>query len=294
MSSSPPWSWMERVSQPSSMPSASMRTRRRASSSRAAGRAGEEAQLVDEAADLVALDDVGDVAGDDELALLEDDGLIAEVVELAEDVRGDEDGDAALAGAGEDVAQVAAAARVEAVGGLVEDEQARAVEQAAGDEQALAHALGQGAGGGVALVDEVEGGEHLVDGGRELGLGELEALAEEAQVLGRRHVLVERVTVAEEADLTAQGGLVGARPHAVELDAALAGGEHGGEHAQGGRLAGAVGADEADDRAAGDREGEAADGPALAVVGLAEVLELDAHAGAANVPRAAEIPPGRS
>jgi hypothetical protein len=71
------------------------------------------------------------------------------------------------------------------------------------------------------LSTEVEGGEHVLDRGVELGGGELEALAEEAQVLGRRHVLVERVAVAQEADLAAQGGLVGAGGRTPSKHAAL-------------------------------------------------------------------------
>ena len=233
--------------------------------------------MVDEAADVVAGDDVGDVAGDHELALLKDRHLIAEVVELAQDVGRDHDGDAAGAGLGQDRAQVAATTRVEAVGRLVEDEQARTVQEAASDEQALAHALRQRAARGVTLVAEIEGRQHVLDGWLEHVAGKFETLAEEAQVFRRRHVFVERIAVAQKADLAPQGGLVGARGLTVEGDAARARAQHRRQHAQRGRLAGAVGPDEAEDRAAGDRQGQAAHGPALAVVGLSEVTKLDAH-----------------
>ena len=61
---------------------------------------------------------------------------------------------------------------------------------------------------------------------------------------------------------------------AVEEDAAAAGLEEPGEGAQGGGLAGAVGADEGDDLAGFDGEGDALDGFDLAVGDL-EVLDLE-------------------
>ena len=132
----------------------------------------------------------GDAAGD------EDRDAVADHLQLAEQVAVDEDGLALAAEALEDVADVAAADGVDAVGRLVEQDEVRVVDQGLGEADALGHALGVGgdravgAGGhadeveqfggaaaAVAAVDVGEGGEELDD----LPAGQV---AGEAVVLG--------------------------------------------------------------------------------------------------------------
>ena len=159
---------------------------------------------------------------------------------------------------------------VEAVGGLVEDEHLGIAEQRRRQGQALLHA------GGVAL-DRALGGaleldqlERLVDA----RVGDAGAGGDHAQRVAPGAAGVEAGGVEQRADPC--GGRVqlpvpaaedrhrpGRRPHEVE------------DHAQGGRLAGAVGAQHAGDRARLDREAHVVHGEDLLAEALGQVLGLD-------------------
>jgi hypothetical protein len=231
--------------------------------------------LVDAAADLVAADDLLDGAGDLELALLDDGDGVAEAVELAQDVAADHDADALAGDLAQDLAQLAAGERVEAVGGLVEQQQLGAVDQGAGDREALAHALAHLGDAGLGLAAEVEDLQELGDAGAGGLVGLAVALGEELQVAGGGHAGVEGGAVAEEADALADLVAGGPGVAAVPQHAALVGALQGGEDPQGGALAGAVGADQGEHLAALDRQVEALHRVAHAVVRVVDVVALD-------------------
>src|SRR5262249_42711873 len=95
----------------------------------------------------------------DELAVAEDGGVVADLVDVGKVVAGD--GQRFLAGKRLDPAEHAAAGfRVQAVGRLVPDEQVRLVDQAGGHGEAGGHAVGEAA-------DPVAGGVQQVDGADE-------------------------------------------------------------------------------------------------------------------------------
>ena len=110
-------------------------------------------------------------------------------------------------------------------------------------------------------------------GRHERGVDAVE-LGVQAQVLRGRQVAVERRVLEDEADVAAD--VVALADDVVAGDVGAAAGRLGerAEHVDRRRLAGAVGAEEAEDLAAGDVEADAAHGLDLAE-GLSEVLDVD-------------------
>src|SRR5665647_3313730 len=145
-------------------------------------------------------------------------------------------------------------ARVEAGVRLVQQQHARPVEDGARDGQALAHTLAVGAHDVVAAVAELEALEELRDA--RLAVVHPVHVGVEAQVLQRREVEVQHGVVRDEPDGAAHGHRVVAHVVAGDPDRAGAGREQRGEHAQHGRLAGAVGAEDAEKAAALEAEGK--------------------------------------
>src|SRR5215217_9359706 len=183
------------------------------------------------------------VEGDD--AALVDDGDAVAVLGLVHVVGGDEHGDLLAA---VQLLQVVpdggAGLGVQADGRLVQEQHPRRVQQAPGDLQPPPHAAGEGLDQVAAAFPEVDHGQHLlaaVGGG---GPVDAVQLAVEAQVLLGRQVGVEGRLLEDQADVAAN--LV---PLAGDVEAGhrgRAGGRlgQGAEDLDGGRLAGAVGAEE--------------------------------------------------
>ena len=102
------------------------------------------------------------------MAAVEDDDVVADLLELAEQVGGDEDGDAEVAAdALHEPQHVGAGGGVEAVGRLVEEDQPRVVGERLGELGALLHAGGVAAHRPVALLVEADVAQHV--GGRARG-----------------------------------------------------------------------------------------------------------------------------
>ena len=199
----------------------------------------------------------GLVEGD--LAFTEDDDALDEAEGLGDVVVGEDDRLAAFVEAGEELFEGAAGGRVEAVEGLVGEEELGVVDEGAGDGEALGHSAAEGFDGVVGAVGEVnileEGGGA---GGRVFDAVEF---AEELEVLAGGEVAVEHGLVADEADARADGG--GGALLAEERKRAGGGSGEGGEEAKEGALAGAVGAEEGDVAAGGDLEVDVAQDGAL-------------------------------
>src|SRR5690606_40415895 len=92
----------------------------------------------------------------DDGALVDDRDVAAQLLGLFQVMGGEDDGHPLAVELGDEVPHRAAQLDVDAGGGLVEDQQARLVDQRAGDHQAALHAAGEHARGHVALVPQAE------------------------------------------------------------------------------------------------------------------------------------------
>ena len=108
-------------------------------------------------------DQVGDRALRDDVAVVDDRGDVAGLLDLVEQVRGEQHGAALGDQLADQVAELEDAGRVEPVDRLVEDQQLGVAEQAAGDAEALAHAERVGADLVVGAAAEADALERGVD-----------------------------------------------------------------------------------------------------------------------------------
>jgi hypothetical protein len=147
--------------------------------------------------------------------------------------------------------------RVEAGGRLVEEDDARVADQGHRQVQAAQHATGVGGrqlGGGLGQVEPLQ-----QRGGAPPALAPVQVVqvGHQAQVLLAGEQLVHRRELAGDADRRADR--VGLPGQVVTGDLHLAGvgADQGGQDVDGGGLAGAVGAEQREDRALGDLEVDA-------------------------------------
>src|SRR5258705_3737415 len=170
------------------------------------------------------------------------------------------------------VPELAPRSRVDARGGLVEEEEPGLVDEAGGEREALLPAAGERAGELVLARREAEALEGLAH--VPLAVRDLVHARHEVEVLLDGEVLVEAELLRHVAHraLDAPGVL---RDVVAEHDAmTLVGREEPADHADGGGLAAAVGAEEAIDRALRDLHREVIDDRLLAEA-LGEALDVD-------------------
>ena len=159
-------------------------------------------------------------------------------------------------------AELADAGGVEAVGRLIEDHEFGIVQDRCRDGEALAHAERVRARLVAAPRRQADEREHLVDA--RVGDARID-LRPEAQVVARRHVREVRLPFERRAGAAEGFGEMRARVEAEEFGVA-AGRRDEAEHRADGRgLAGAVGAEEAEDASTAHFDVERIDGGALAV-----------------------------
>ena len=200
---------------------------------------------------------LGDRPLHDHPAPVEDDGPVADQFHLVQQVRRQEDGGALGAQLADEFADVLHALRVEAAGGLVEHDDVGLVDERQGDAQALPHAVGEAAGLGVGPVEQPHHVEHLGDA----LLADLAVhLAEHAQVAPGGHVAVEHGVVHEAAQMAQRPLPVGGHFVVEHLRVAAGGVDEAEDHADGGGLAAAVGAEEAEHVAPADGDVQVVDG----------------------------------
>ena len=146
-----------------------------------------------------------------------------------------------------------AALGVEAGGGLVEEQDAGPVHDRPGHHQPLGHAARQRRDVGLGPVGQTELLQEPV--GRLAGLAARhpEVAAVEVEVLPDGELPVEGVRLRDDADDLLGPGRVGDHVDATDEGPPRGGQDPGGEHADGGRLAGAVGAEEPEDLPGIDR-----------------------------------------
>jgi hypothetical protein len=145
---------------------------------------------------------------------------------------------------------------VEAGEGFVEDEEFGVVEQGGEQEDFLAHALGVGGERGVAIVPEADEAEEFVHFGFEDAAGKAAQAAGELEVFAAAEVGIEVGLLGDVAEAALEALQVAADILAVEEDASAGRLEQAGEHLDGGALAGAVGAEIAQDLARADGEAD--------------------------------------
>ena len=134
------------------------------------------------------------------------DEVVADALDLAEQVAGHDDGDAELvAGAADEVEHLIAAGRVEPVRGLVEEQELRVVDERLGQLDALLHARRVAAHGPVALLEEADVAQHVggaLAGRRARQAGHARHVVDE---VGRRDVGGQAVVLGHVADELADG-----------------------------------------------------------------------------------------
>ena len=189
---------------------------------------------------------------------VEDGDAVAETLGFLEPVGGEKDGDAAFAQAVDQLVHLAGCDRIETGGRLVEEDDRRIAEQRACERDALAEPLREAAAGIVRAAGEVDRRQRLPD--PRLRLCELVQPGEELEVLGHGETQVEAGVLGHHRDPLADLDAV-RRVEQQTRDAGRArgGGDQGGEHAHGGRLAGAVRAEKAEHLTGGDAEGDIID-----------------------------------
>ena len=203
-------------------------------------------------------------------AAADDHQVVGDDLDLVQQVRGQQDGAAALGEALEQPAHPVDAGRVESVGGLVQDQHLRVTEQCVRDAEPLPHAEGVVADPAVALAaGQADDLEHLVDP----ATGQPHHGGAEAKDLAAGPAGVLRRGVQQDADVPAGVGELGVRD---AQDGAATRGWRGqpGHHAHRGRLACPVGTEEAGDGPGLGSEGHAVDGKVCAVA-LAEFFDSD-------------------
>ena len=168
----------------------------------------------------------------EDLAAVDDRGHVADLLDLVQQVGGEEDGPAVVDERAHELAELDDAGRVEPVGRLVEDQQLRVGQQAAGDAQPLAHphrvglhslvgALGQADAVERDLDPAVRSGSRRRRDAQVLPAGQVPM---EARLLDDRTHPLERVTAplgdghAEQAHLPAVAGV---RPSSTRMSVVL-------------------------------------------------------------------------
>ena len=134
------------------------------------------------------------------------------------------------------------------------------MDEGGGQIEPATHAARVGPDGPVGGVDEVEALEQLDCAARGRARRLTRQLAHHAQVLAPGEVLVDRRVLAGEADRGAHGVGLAGDVESEHRRVARVGGEQRREDAHGGRLAGAVGAEQAEDRPGRDLEIDAVEG----------------------------------
>src|SRR6266511_1236523 len=203
---------------------------------------------------------IGCSLGDD-AAVVDDDDVIGEPVGLVQILGREYERRALRDEFAEHRPEVAAAVRVESGGGLVEEEDGRRGDQAGGEVESPAHAARVGLDGLACRVGEVERGEQLGGPGARDPAREVVEAADHLQVGASGQQLVHRRLLAGEADAWTHARRLADDVEAVNEGASLVRPQQRRQDANGGRLAGAVAAEQAQHATPGDLEVDLAQRP---------------------------------
>ena len=220
----------------------------------------------------LALDDGGRALGD-ELALVDEAQAVAELG-FVHVVGGDHDGRALVGEAPDQPPEVSPRDGVDARRGLVEEDEARRMDEGAGEGEALAVAAGQRARELALAPREVGELDHPRHAGGPLGSRHLVDAGVEGQVLHHGQVVVEGELLGHVPDHGLDALGVAGEVDAEHGAPALARLEDAAQHAEGGGLPRPVGPEEAVELTGADLEIQVVDGDALAE-SAGEVPRLD-------------------
>ena len=209
----------------------------------------------------------------DRAAVVEHDDVVGEAVGLFEVLRREDQRGALAHELAQQVPEVAAAARVETGGRLVEEQHLGRRDEAGGEVEPAAHAAGERLHELVGVVGEVEQLEQLVGAaGGPPRFGQVVQPTDHLEVEPGAHQPVDRGLLRGDADAPAHRGGVGDDVEAGDAwRAPSVGVRERGEDADRGGLAGAVVAEQAEHGARRHVEVEVAQGPEVAEA-LAEAL----------------------
>jgi hypothetical protein len=169
----------------------------------------------------------------------EDDDAVADALDLGEDVAADEDR-AVLREFFDEAAGLVDLRGVQAVGGLVQEQDGRVVEERGGEADALLVAFAERADAAGTHLGEPAAFDGALDGGVAGRAGDAEEACAELEILGHGHFGVERIGLGQVAQ-ACQGFLSRVDGvEAVDRDMPDIGGQEAGDHPDGGRLARAV------------------------------------------------------
>jgi hypothetical protein len=200
---------------------------------------------------------------------------IADLLHLGEDVGAEQHGDPSGTEVADGLADLANASRVKAVGGLVEDQQLRSLEQGGRDREPLLHAERVGLVPVLVTSAEGHGLERLVDAGVRLA----DRAGQQQEVLSSGEHRGELRRLHHRAYPRHHLGQVPRHLGPEELHRAPGGTSETEQHPDRGGLAGAVGAEEPVHAARGDGEVEVTHrhphGPLTRAEGLVESVRLD-------------------
>jgi hypothetical protein len=174
---------------------------------------------------------------------------VGELVRLVEVLRGEEDRDALRDELADDRPHRAPAARVEAGGGLVEEDDSRRADQRHGEVEPAPHAAGVDGRELVRGVHQVEALQQLRDAAPAGVLAEVLQVRHQREVLGAGEQVVDRRELAGDAEEAAHRSRVGDDVVPGDVDLAGIGAEQRGQDLDRRRLAGAVRPEQREDGA---------------------------------------------
>lgn len=222
----------------------------------------------------VAIEQIVERIKGNECATFKNEQMGAQIGQIGEDVRANQDGFALIAQFVEQGAQLDAGARVEAACGLIEHQDVGVMQECACEAEALGHTAGETHDEGVFFVRKVDKRQHIVDEGGAGSRRYVVTARIKVEVFESGHRLVDAKDVGHKADTLADSIGVLRDRHAVDHDVAATQGCQGGEHAHGGGFAGAIGANQADRGATWDCAGEGIKGYKIAVC-FADIVEFN-------------------
>jgi hypothetical protein len=212
----------------------------------------------------------------DDLAPVDDPDPVGELLGLLEVLGGEEDGDPLVAREMRNlIPERGPALDVEAGGRLVEEQNPGPVQEREREIEAALHPARVADDLAIGRLAQADALDQLVAATPALALRDPVQGSLEAHVLARGQLRVERRLLEGGADRVADPGAVGDDVVARDPCASGAGGEESGEDVDGRRLAGAVRAEEAVDRAGRDLEVDSGDGADAALEFADEAARLD-------------------
>ena len=218
-----------------------------------------EAQL-DDLARRVPGDEVARRPLGDDLRLVHDDEAIAELLGLVHVVGRQDERRASLLEPVEAVPDEVACLWVEASRRLVEEHEARLIDQRAGDRQAPLHAAGQRLDLGIGAIGQLDELEQVGGPPARLAPGQVEVAAIDDEVVAGGHLLVEPIFLGDDADPRPDRRTAGVRIHPEDPELATRPRRDAADHAHRRRLPRPVRAEEAECLATRDVEVDRVDG----------------------------------